>query len=156
MSSNKFNIDIKYFNNDLKDDGGRIYPYLEYIDGKSDWIDLRASEDVDLKPYVLTYIKLGVAMKLPEGYEAIIAPRSSSYKNFHILQTNSIGVVDNSYCGDADEWMMPVISFGSHKIMAGDRVCQFRIIKNQPKIEFNIVDKLSDKDRGGFGSTGKS
>lgn len=93
-------------------------------------------------------------MKLPDGYEAHIAPRSSTFKNFGIIQTNSVGVVDNSYSGDNDEWLMPVYALRDTVIKAGDRICQFRIVECQPEIVFETVEHLSVIDRGGVGSTG--
>lgn len=100
------------------------------------------------------YLRLGVGMILPEGYEAHIAPRSSTFKNFGIILTNSVGVVDNSYCGDADEWKAPVYALRDTRIKKNDRICQFRIMERQPELEFVTVDKLRDDSRGGFGSTG--
>lgn len=94
-------------------------------------------------------------MELPQGYEAHIVPRSSTYKNFGVIQANHCGIVDGSYCGDNDMWRMPVIAMRDTGIHVNDRICQFRIMKNQPQIQFNEVDKLAGKDRGGFGSTGK-
>lgn len=141
------NVKIKYFYDDLK--------RLEYIDGKSDMIDLRAAEDTELKAGEFKMIPLGIAMKLPEGYEAHIYPRSSTYKNFGITQANSVGVIDNSYCGDNDQWMYPAVASRDTVIHKNDRICQFRIVKNQPRIRFCEVGKLTRKDRGGFGSTGK-
>ncbi|MCR5202722.1 MAG: dUTP diphosphatase [Lachnospiraceae bacterium] len=129
---------------------------LEYIDGKSDWIDLRASEEVSLKSGEFKLIPLGVCMKLPEGYEAHIVPRSSTYKNFGIIQANHCGIVDGSYCGDEDMWMMPVIAMRDTVIHVNDRICQFRIFKNQPQIVFEEKDTLGGENRGGFGSTGKA
>lgn len=119
-----------------------------------DWTDLRSAEDIELKAGEHTLIHLGVGMKLPKGYEAIIAPRSSTYKNFHIIQTNHIGIVDNSYSGNTDEWMMSVYALEDTKISKNDRVCQFRIQKSQPMIKFVEVDELDKNSRGGFGSTG--
>ena len=127
---------------------------LEYIDGKSDWIDLRSAEHVVLKQGEYRLISLGVSMQLPEGYEAIIAPRSSTFKNFGIIQTNHIGVVDETYCGDNDIWRMPVLAMRDTEININDRICQFRIQKHQPQIMFDQVDKLDNIDRGGIGSTG--
>ena len=127
---------------------------LDYIDGKSDWIDLRASEDVSLKAGKFKLIPLGVAMELPQGYEAHIVPRSSTFKTWGIIQTNSMGVVDCSYCGDNDMWRMPVYATRDVEIHVNDRICQFRIMKNQPKISFEEVEHLDNEDRGGFGSTG--
>lgn len=139
-------LNIKYLNEDM--------PKLEYIEGKSDWIDLRAAEDVTLKKGDYTRINLGVAIQLPEGYEALIVPRSSTFKNYHIIQTNHIGVVDESYCGDEDWWCMAVLATEDTVIHKNDRICQFRIIKHQPAISFNEVKKLDNESRGGFGSTG--
>lgn len=140
-------IKIKYFTDKIEK--------LTYIDGKSDWIDLRAAEDVDLKQGEFKLIPLGVAMQLPKGYEAHIVPRSSTFKNFGIIQTNHQGVVDCSYCGDNDQWFMPVLAMRDTHISLGDRICQFRIMENQPKIVFDEVASLDGVDRGGFGSTGK-
>lgn len=129
---------------------------LEYIDGKSDWIDLRAAEDVELKEGEFRLIPLGVAMQLPEGYEAHIIPRSSTYKNFGIIQSNHMGLVDESYCGPNDWWYMPAIALRDTKICKNDRICQFRIEKHQPKLVFDEVSALTGEDRGGIGSTGKN
>ena len=140
-------IKIKYFSDDMEE--------LCYIDGKSDWIDLRAAQEVTLKAGEFRLIPLGVAMQLPQGYEAHLAPRSSTFKNYGILQTNSVGVVDCSYCGDGDQWHMPVYATRDVTIERGGRICQFRIMENQPKLVFNAVEHLDAPDRGGFGSTGK-
>ena len=140
-------IKIKYFTDKIDK--------LAYIDGKSDWIDLRASEEVTLKQGEFALVPLGVAMKLPKGYEAHIVPRSSTYKNFGVIQANHCGVVDGSYCGDNDMWRMPVIAMRDTQIHVNDRICQFRIMKNQPEILFEEVEHLEGKDRGGFGTTGK-
>ena len=144
---NNTEIKIKYFTDKIEK--------LTYIDGKSDWIDLRVSEDVTLKAGEFALIPLGVAMKLPDGYEAHIAPRSSTFKTWGLIQTNSVGVVDGSYCGDNDMWRMPVYATRDTEIHTNDRVCQFRIVENQPKIQFNEVEHLEGVDRSGFGSTGK-
>jgi len=128
---------------------------LTYIDGKSDWIDLRSAEEVELKKGEYRLIKLGVSMQLPKGYEAVVVPRSSTYKNFGILQTNHMGVIDESYCGDNDQWMMPVLAVRDTVIHINDRICQFRIQKHQPQITFEEVEILGNSDRGSFGSTGK-
>ncbi len=141
------NIRIKYFSDEIE--------RLEYIDGKSDWIDLRASEDVELKAGEFRLIPLGIAMELPEGYEAHLVPRSSSFKNYGILQTNSCGVIDGSYCGDEDMWRMPVYATRDTLIRKNDRICQFRIMENQPKVVFEEVESLENESRGGFGSTGR-
>lgn len=140
-------IKIKYFTDKIEK--------LAYIDGKSDWIDLRASEEVTLKQGEFALVPLGVAMELPKGYEAHIVPRSSTYKNFGVIQANHCGVVDGSYCGDNDMWRMPVIAMRDTQIHVNDRICQFRIMKNQPEILFEEVEHLEGKDRGGFGTTGK-
>lgn len=119
-----------------------------------DWIDLRSAESVCLYKGEKALLRLGVAMKLPDGYEAILAPRSSTFKNYGIIQTNGIGIIDSTYCGNNDEWMMPVLATREIMIHKNDRICQFRIQKKQPTIKFVVVDKLGDEDRGGFGSTG--
>ena len=129
---------------------------LKYIDGKSDWIDLRAAEKIELKQGEFKLIPLGVAMQLPEGYEAHIVPRSSTYKNFGIIQTNHTGIVDESYCGPNDWWYMPAYALRDTVIEKNDRICQFRIQKHQPEVIFEEVDALTGKDRGGIGSTGKN
>ena len=129
---------------------------LEYIAGKSDWIDLRSAEDVKLKAGEFHLVDLGISVQLPEGYEMITAPRSSTFKNFGLLQSNSIGVVDESYCGDNDILRMPVYAVRDTEIHVNDRIGQFRIIEHQPRIVFEEVDTLGNADRGGFGSTGKN
>lgn len=121
---------------------------------EGDWIDLRSRETIDLATGNYREIPLGVAMKLPEGYEAHIAPRSSTFKKWGIIQVNSVGVVDSSYCGNNDEWKVPVLALRQTRIHAGDRICQFRIIKKMSKPTFKEVKELNEKDRGGFGSTG--
>lgn len=139
-------IKIKYLNDEIT--------RLEYIDGKSDWIDLRAAEEVELKAGEFKLIHLGVAMQLPEGYEAHIVPRSSTFKKWGIIQTNHCGIVDNTYCGPNDWWRMPVFALRDTKIEVNDRICQFRIQKNQPTLVFNEVEEMEANNRGGFGSTG--
>lgn len=131
-------------------------PPLEKIEKISigDWIDLRASKDVHFNHGDFGIIPLGVSMKLPEGYEAHIVPRSSTFKRYGIIQTNHIGIIDNSYSGDNDIWGMAVYSFGTTTIHKNDRICQFRIVKKMPPVEFEEVDHLEGEDRGGFGSTG--
>ena len=140
-------IKVKYFHDDMEE--------LCYVAGKSDWIDLRAAVEVTLKAGEFRLIPLGVAIALPKGYEAHIAPRSSTFKNYGILQTNSVGVVDCSYCGDNDQWHMPVYATRDVTIEKGARICQFRIMENQPQLHFTRVEHLDAPDRGGFGSTGK-
>lgn len=121
---------------------------------KGDWIDLRSAENVNLKAGQFKLISLGISMKIPEGYEAHIAPRSSTFKTWHILQTNSIGVVDNSYSGNNDVWLMPVYATQDCTISVNDRICQFRIMEKMPEIVFEEVENLEGPDRGGIGSTG--
>lgn len=140
-------IKIKYFTDKIDK--------LTYIAGKSDWIDLRAAESIDMKAGEFKLIPLGVAMELPKGYEAHIVPRSSTFKNHGIIQTNHQGVVDCSYCGDNDQWFMPAYALRDTHIELNDRVCQFRIVENQPELVFDEVASLANEDRGGIGSTGK-
>lgn len=121
---------------------------------KGDWIDLRAAETVELKAGDFKIISLGVSMKLPEGYEAHIVPRSSTFKKWGILQTNHMGVIDNSYSGDNDIWGMPVLAMRDTVINENDRICQFRIVERMCHIQMTEVDHLDGADRGGFGSTG--
>ncbi len=138
-------IKIKYHN-----------PKLTKIEKISvgDWIDLRAAENVTLKAGENSIISLGVSMKLPDGYEAHIVPRSSTFKKWGIIQTNHMGVIDSSYSGNNDIWGMPVYAIRDTEIKLNERICQFRIMKKQPEIEFVEVDHLDSVDRGGFGSTG--
>lgn len=140
-------IKVKYFVDDIDE--------LCYVAGKSDWIDLHAAEGVTLKAGEFRLIPLGVAIALPEGWEAHIVPRSSTFKNYGILQANSMGVVDCSYCGDNDQWRMPVYATRDVTIEKNARICQFRIMRNQPSLTFTRVEHLEGPDRGGFGSTGK-
>ena len=137
-------IKIKYFTD------------IEHIEkiSQGDWIDLRAAETVNLSKGEFKLISLGVGMILPDGYEAHIVPRSSTFKKFHIIQTNHMGIIDNSYCGEQDEWKFPALAVEDTIINKNDRICQFRIVKKQPEIVFEQVEKLSDTSRGGFGSTG--
>ncbi len=141
------NIKIKYFNDNLE----RLRP----IEGKSDWIDLRAAETVEMKAGEFRLIPLGVAMKLPEGYEAHVVPRSSTFKNYGLIMTNSVGIIDNTYCGPGDQWFMPVYAVRDTVVHFNDRICQFRIVENQPPLQFTESDLTEETDRGGFGSTGK-
>lgn len=138
-------IKIVYHNKNL----GKI----ESID-QGDWIDLRAAETVEMHVGEFKLISLGVSMKLPEGYEAHLAPRSSTFKKWGITQANSFGVIDNSYSGTNDIWRVPVIAHRDTTIYEGDRICQFRIVKKQPEVTFVEVEELDSTDRGGFGSTG--
>lgn len=138
-------IKIKYFDPDLI--------RLEKIE-KGNWIDLRAAETVEMKNGEFKLIPLGIAMHLPLGYEAHVVPRSSTFKNFKILQTNSFGVIDESYCGDNDQWFFPALAVEDTVIHKNDRICQFRIMDHQPAIDFEEVETLGMPDRGGHGSTG--
>ena len=140
-------ITIKYFTDKIDK--------LRYIDGKSDWIDLRAAQDVELKAGEFKLIPLGVAMQLPKGYEAHVVPRSSTFKNYGILQVNSMGVIDETYSGDKDQWFMPVYATRDTVIKTNERICQFRIMEHQPVIEFEERANLVGENRGGFGSTGR-
>lgn len=141
------NINIVYHDPELQK--------MEKID-TGDWIDLRAAEDVYMKAGDFRLISLGVSMKLPSGYEAHVVPRSSTFKTWGILQTNSMGVIDNSYSGTNDIWKFPALATRDVQIKKNDRICQFRIIQKMPYVTMNEVDKLDDTDRGGFGSTGRS
>lgn len=138
-------IKIKYFTPDLQ--------HIGKID-VGDWIDLRAAEDVTMLPGEYYPIRLGVGMILPMGYEAHVLPRSSTPAKFGIILANGMGVIDNSYSGDADEWHFPALAFRETKISKGDRIAQFRIVKNQTEIQFEVVDHLNETSRGGLGSTG--
>ncbi|MBR3640683.1 MAG: dUTP diphosphatase [Oscillibacter sp.] len=140
-------IKVKYFVDGIDE--------LCYVDGKSDWIDLHAAQDVEMRAGEFRLIPLGVAIALPEGYEAHVVPRSSTFKNYGLLQANSMGVVDCTYRGDNDEWFVPMYATRDVKIEKNARICQFRVMKNQPQLRFTRVERLSGPDRGGFGSTGK-
>ena len=117
---------------------------------KGDWIDLRSAIDISLKKGDFALIPLGVGMVLPDGYEAHIVPRSSTFKNWKIIQTNSVGIIDNSYSGENDQWMMPVYAVEDTKIKKNDRICQFRILEKMPALEIQEVEHLNDVSRGGF------
>ena len=129
---------------------------LRYIDGKSDWIDLRVAENVSMKQGEDRLISLGISVEIPKGYEMLIVPRSSAYKNFGILQTNAMGVVDESFCGDNDIIHMPILAMRDTEIHINDRIGQFRLMPHQPEVHFIEVDHLDNEDRGGFGTTGKA
>lgn len=161
---NRAEIKIKYHNNNLE----KLHNIGD--SQKSAWIDLRVAEDVFIPEGQFKLVSLGISMKLPEGYEAHIVPRSSTFKNFGIIQTNSMGVIDNSYSGDNDVWKFPAycvkgkddlffndvgVTVKGTYLHVNDRICQFRIEKQQPDIAFEEVDHLDSVDRGGFGSTGK-
>ena len=138
-------VKIKYFDKDIDK--------IEKIK-QGDWVDLRSAEDVTLKKGEFKLIPLGVGMKLPRYYEAHVVPRSSTFKNWGIIQTNHCGIIDESYCGDNDQWYFPAYATRDVTIPKNSRICQFRIMYHQPQLDFEEVDKLDDVDRGGFGSTG--
>ena len=138
-------IKVKYFTDSIEP--------LAQVPG-SDWVDLRAAEDVVMKAGEFRLIPLGIAVALPEGYEAHVVPRSSTFKNYGLLQTNSMGVVDGSYCGDGYKWRRPAYATSDEEIPRNTRLCQFRIVENQPSLTFTTVERLEGSDRGGFGSTG--
>lgn len=128
-------------------------PHIEKI-SKGDWIDLRAAEDIDLQAGEYKRIPLGVAIELPEGYEALVAPRSSTFEKHHVMLANSLGVIDEFYKGDDDQWHFSAVAVEDCHIKKGDRICQFRIIEHQPEFAIREVDHLGNQNRGGFGSTG--
>ena len=143
---NKLQIKIKYFNDKLEK--------IQKI-SIGDWIDLRSSVTTHMDKDQFQLIPLGIAMELPEGYEAHVVPRSSTFKNFGVIQTNHMGVIDESYKGNMDEWHFPAYALRDTRINFNDRICQFRIIKKMPQVEFVEVDELKNENRGGFGSTGR-
>lgn len=138
-------IKIKYFRDDIE--------RIKKIE-QGDWIDLRVAEDTELKVGEFKLIPLGVGMILPDEYEAHVVPRSSTFMKFGVIQTNHFGVIDNSYCGENDQWYFPAYALRDTILHKNDRICQFRIVKKQDEIEFEEVERLKDKNRGGFGSTG--
>ena len=157
------NLNIKYFEGATK---------MEKI-SKGNWIDVYANKDVFVPYMGYAMIPLGFALELPKGYEGYLLPRSSTFKTWGIIQTNSQGVVDDTYIGDNDQWHFPCqctmakttekIMVEGHKvtmmgtwIKKGDKIGQFRIQKAMPDLEFNIVDRLENEDRGGFGTTGRT
>lgn len=144
MNNEKLSVKIKYHTDML--------PIDQFENG--DWIDLRAAEDVEMSAGDFRLISLGVSMKLPDGYEAHVVPRSSTYRRWGIIQANHMGVIDNSYCGENDIWKFPAIAICDTTIYKNDRICQFRIVKKQPEFEFEEVEYMDDPDRGGFGSSG--
>lgn len=141
-------LKVKYHNKNLLP--------LEFIQNKSDWIDLRSAETVNIKAFEFKLISLGVSIQLPKGYEAYIVPRSSTFSTWGIIQTNSIGIIDESYCGNNDIWKMPVLALRDTTINENDRICQFRIQSKMSGISFENVKILNNEDRFGFGSTGKN
>lgn len=142
-------IKIKY----IKPKYGSVVEPITKI-SVGDWIDLRSAVDVKIMAGGYAKIPLGVAMELPKGYEALIAPRSSTFAKHGIMLANSIGIIDESYKGDDDEWNFLAYAVRDTIILRGDRICQFRIIKHQPKIRFETVETLGNANRGGIGSTG--
>ena len=144
MNNEKLSVKIKYHTDML--------PIDKFENG--DWIDLRAAEDVEMRAGDFRLISLGISMKLPDGYEAHVVPRSSTYRRWGIIQANHMGVIDNSYCGENDIWKFPAIAIHDTAIYKNDRICQFRIVKKQPEFEFEEVEYMDDPDRGGFGSSG--
>ena len=140
-------IKIKYFDNEI-DKISKIT--------QGDWIDLRSAANITLRAGEFALIPLGIGMILPSGYEAHIVPRSSTFKHWGILQANSIGIIDNSYSGENDQWMLPVYATRDIEISKNDRICQFRIMEQMPEVVIQEVEHLNDKSRGGFGSTGKN
>ncbi|ABG85823.1 dUTP diphosphatase [Clostridium perfringens] len=150
-------IRIKYFDNATK---------LKKIT-KGNWIDIYANKDIFVKCGERAMVPLGFALELPEGWEGHLAPRSSTFKTWGIIQTNSVGVVDDTYIGDNDQWHMPVYCLQGKDIESengeevkgtwirkGDKIGQFRIMEVMPEIEFEEVESFGNKDRGGFGTTG--
>lgn len=138
-------IKVKYFRGVQK---------IEKIE-VGDWVDLRSAEDVEMKAGEFRMFPLGVAMQLPEGYEALVLPRSSTFNKYGVILVNSMGVIDESYCGDNDEWQFLAYALRDTKIPKNERICQFRIIEHQPSLEFVEVESLGNADRGGIGSTGR-
>lgn len=137
------NIKVKYHN-----------PKCELI-RKGDWIDIKSAVNIAYPAGISFLIPLGFSCKLPNGYEAHLLPRSSTFKRYGIIMTNSMGIVDSAYCGEGDEWKFPAYSLREGKISIGDRIAQFRIVEKMPEVSIESVDHLSDENRGGFGSTGR-
>lgn len=144
---NELQIKIKYHNQKIDK--------IKKIE-VGDWIDLRAAETVTIKKDNFKLISLGISMQLPKGYEAHVVPRSSTFKNFGIIQTNHMGIIDESYCGDDDIWFFPAYALRDTVINFNDRICQFRVVEKMPEIQFNKVDFLFNENRGSHGSTGKN
>ena len=139
-------IKVKYFDKEIEK--------IEKI-AIGDWIDLRAAATVEFGQFEYKLIPLGIGMKLPAGYEANVVPRSSTFKNFGVLQTNSYAVIDESYSGNDDQWFFPALAMRDTVIQKGDRICQFRINKKMEQVEIIEVEELDEVSRGGLGSTGK-
>ncbi len=160
MSKSRLKEDLKKVDLDVSNKTIKIKYFDQEIEkiqklSVGDWIDLRSAEDVEINKGDYALIRLGVGMILPDGYEAHILPRSSTPSKFGIMCANSMGVIDNSYSGDSDEWKFPAVALRHTVIKKGDRICQFRIVKNQPSIKFEVVDHLNEISRGGIGSTGE-
>lgn len=136
-------IKIKYFDNAC------------VLEQHGDWIDLKSAKDIEYMTNESFLIPLGVAIQLPVGYEAYVLPRSSTFKRYGIIMTNSMGVIDEGYCGDNDQWHFPAYALRAGRISKGDRIAQFRIVKHQVGMSLEAVPSLNNADRGGFGSTGK-
>lgn len=145
MIDSKTQIKVKYFRGVQK---------IEKIE-VGDWVDIRSAEDVEMKAGEFRMFPLGVAMQLPKGYEALVMPRSSTFNKYGVILVNSMGVIDESYCGDNDEWQFLAYALRDTVIPKNERVCQFRIIEHQPSLEFVEVERLGNADRGGIGSTGR-
>lgn len=133
------------------DDGVKELEDIEF----GDWIDLAAAKTLQIKKGEYGIIPLGVAMRLPQGYEAIVLPRSSTFVRYGLIMTNSMGVIDESYCGENDFWGFPFYATRDITIEKNTRIAQFRVFEHQPNLKFIPVKHLSPKSRGGFGSTGK-
>ena len=147
MGEERVTLHIRYLSNKIEK--------LRYIDGRSDWIDLRAAEDMAIQKGECRLIPLGVAIELPKGYEAHVVPRSSTFRNYGLIQANSFGVVDESYCGNEDQWFVPMYAIRDTEVHVNDRICQFRIMEHQPEIVFEETGRLLGENRGGFGTTGR-
>lgn len=175
----KLKIKVKILN--IGHDLPKVIKKGDFIDlSAAQWVTMRAPQAKTLKRHKVNgkeasrdvefdfkLIPLGIAMQLPKGFEAIMVPRSSTYKKFGIIQSNSVGIIDNSYCGDEDEWKFPAIALRDTTIFEGERICQFKIQLSQKAtfwqklkwllssgIEIVKVETLNRVNRGGFGSTG--
>lgn len=133
----------------------KVLPGGHMPERHGDWFDLATAEDCTLKAGESAVVSLGVCIGLPVGYEALLAPRSSTFKKWGLLQTNSVGVIDNAYCGDDDVWGWPCYATRAVTVPAGTRICQFRIQRTQPHCVLVPVECMSTPSRGGFGSTGE-
>jgi len=127
---------------------------LEHIKQFGTWYDLRCSIDIKIKKGEHKLIPLGVCIQLPKNYEALLVSRSSAFKNYGLIQTNAPGIIDESYSGNDDQWFFSVYATRDIIVYKNDRICQFRILKKQPKLKFIEVDNLKNLSRGGHGSTG--